>query len=124
MKPAILLCLLLPACSVAQTSPPAPITLSHFGLSKFTHADLQNAAAIAAKNGYPARAAMWTAKDALLTAAENQVAACAASLATLAPVAPPSGTVGLATLDELATEQIGKGIPASVIANCKVIPIP
>ena len=29
-------------------------------LSQFTHADLQNAAAIATANGYPARAAVWT----------------------------------------------------------------
>ena len=126
MKYLLVATLLLCGCASAQTSPPAPITLGHFGLSKFTHADLQNAAALATKAGLPARAAMWTAKDQLLTAAENMVSACANSLATLIPTAPVSsgGTVGLATLDEIATETLGRGIPTSVIANCKPIPLP
>jgi hypothetical protein len=120
-----ILVLLCAGCATAQT-PPKPIDLSSFGLSKFTHADLQNAAAMATKAGLPARAAMWTAKDQLLTAAENMVASCANALATLVPAAPASSgsVVGLATLDELATETLGRGIPTNVLASCKAIPVP
>ena len=92
-------------------------------LSQFTHADLQNAAAIATANGYPARAAVWTSNDQLLTAWEKQIDACNQALLAAKPKSP-SGTVGLATATELAAEGIGTGIPASVKLNCEPLPLP
>ncbi len=91
--------------------------------SNFTHADLQNAARIATENGYPARAAVWTADDQLLTAAEKQVQACKDAIAAAKPIAP-TGTVGVATLTELGAETAAKGIPAQVAANCAPLPLP
>lgn len=91
--------------------------------SNFTHADLQNAAKIATANGYPARAAVWTADDQLLTAAEKQVQACRDAISASKPTAP-SGTVGIATLTELSAEAAARGIPAAVAANCAPLPLP
>ena len=92
-------------------------------VSKFTHADLQNAAAIATKNGYPARAAVWTANDQLLTSWEKQIDACNQAILAAKPTAP-SGTIGIATATELAAETVGGGVPASVTLNCQPLPIP
>ena len=91
--------------------------------SNFTHADLQNAAAIATRNGYPARAAVWRADDQVLSAAEAQVTACRNALLAAKPSAP-SGTVGLATITELGAEAAAQGIPAAVAANCAPLPLP
>lgn len=104
------------ACASAQTPP--GLDLSKLPLSKFTHADLKNAASIAAANGYPARAAVWTAVEAQLTACETAIAAAA-------PKFPSAGsTVGAATLLELGAEGVGQGIPANVLLNCSAITLP
>ena len=92
-------------------------------ISQFTHSDLQNAAKIANANGYPARAAVWTADDQLLTAAESQVQACKDAIAALKP-SSPGGTIGVATATELAAEAVAAGIPPAVKANCEPLPLP
>lgn len=113
------LCLvLLSACATAQTSATSGFDLSKLPLAKFAHADLQNAAAIATANGYPARAAVWTAMDAQLTA-------CEAAITAAAPKLPAAGTTtGAATLLELGAEGVGQGIPANVVLNCSAITLP
>lgn len=104
---------LLSACAGAQS-----LDLSKLPLSKFTHADLQNASAIAKANGYPARAAVWSAMD-------LQLSACEAAIAAAAPKLPPAGsTTGAATLLELGAEAVGQGIPAAVTINCGAIALP
>jgi|SRR5580692_3352408 hypothetical protein len=82
--------------------------------AQFAHADMQAAAAYATKNGFPARAAMWTAIDAQVTACENAISAAA-------PVAPT--ITGAAMLLEVSAEAAGTGIPAAVSVNCAPIPI-
>lgn len=96
----------------------AQVDLSKLPLSKFTHADIQNAAAIATANGYPARAAVWAAIDAQLTACEGAVAAALPKLPTA------GATVGVATLAELGAEGVGQGVPANVLLNCSAIVLP
>jgi hypothetical protein len=103
----------------AAAAPAKPATLK-----ALTHADLQAAAAYATAHGYPARAAMWTAIEAQLTAAENQVAACKAAIDAALPKAPAGDIVGLATLTEVGAEAVAQGIPAAVKANCEPIVIP
>jgi len=98
--------LVLGACSGLPTSK----------IATFTHADLQNAASIATKGGFPARAGVYSAVDAQLTACEN-------AIATLIPPVI-SGTVGVFSAGEVAAEAVSSGIPAAVKANCEAIPIP
>lgn len=98
--------LILDACAGMPTSK----------LATFTHADLQNAASIATKGGFPARAGVYSAIDTQLTACEN-------ALATLIPPTI-SGTVGIFSAGEVAAEAVSSGIPATVKANCEAIPIP
>jgi hypothetical protein len=105
----------LAACLAISGCATAPNLAASKG-AQFAHADLQNAAAIATKNGYPARAAVWLAIDTQLMACEN-------ALSAAAPVAP-SGTIGLASGLEVAAEGVGTGIPAAVQLNCAAIPIP
>lgn len=97
--------------------------IENSGISQFTHADLQNAARIAAANGYPARAAVWTANDQLLSAWEKQIDACNQAILAAKPSAP-SGTIGVATAAEIAAEAVGQGVPATVKLNCEPLPIP
>lgn len=93
-----------------------PVT--QWPLAKFTHADLTTAATYATTNGYPARAAVYTALDVQLTA-------CETALAAAAPKAPPAGgTVGAFTAFEVAAEAVGQGIPANVRMNCSAITLP
>jgi hypothetical protein len=110
----LVMAIMLSACATAgaQSSPsPGPI-------AKLTHADLQTAAAYATANGFPARAAVYTALDTQLTACENAIAAAG-------PKAVPAGsTVGIFTAFEVAAETVATGIPASVRVNCSAITIP
>ena len=92
-------------------------------IDQFTHADLQNAANIATTNGYPARAAVWTAYDQLLTASEQQVAACKAAIIAALQKAPTTA-VGLATLTELTAEAAVGTSSAAVKTACTGMPIP
>ena len=79
---------------------------------------MQNAAAYATANGYPARAKVWEALDA-------QVSACEAAINASLPKLPPSGsTIGAATAFEVGAEAVGTGIPAAVIVNCGAITTP
>lgn len=120
---AIAAALCMTGCAVAQTpaaqtASAAGFDLSKLPLSKFAHADLQNAAAIAAANGFPARAAVWTAMD-------SQLKACEAAISAAVPKLPPAGsTTGAATLLELGAEGVGQGIPANVMLNCSAITLP
>ena len=123
-----LLCLtLLAACATqpAATAPVAPGAKPD--LAQVTHADLQAAAARATKNGYPARAQMWTAIDTLLTAQENQAQACLAAIKAALPT-PGSLPQVVGAFDgiEAAAEAVGnfQGIPASVKITCEPLPIP
>lgn len=121
----VLLCtFFLCACAGAgaQTAP-KPIDLTQLPVAKFTHADLQNAAAMALAAGHPERQAIWLAKDAMLTAYEAQASACLNAIATMAPKPLATGsTVGAATLLEGADEALGQIAPAKVVITCKVIP--
>lgn len=101
----------------------ASLPLTQTKLAEFTHADLVNAATLANTNGYPARGAVWTAYDQLLTAKEQQIDACkAAILAALQQ--KPTGTVGLATATELAAELAASGGSPAIHANCTALPLP
>ena len=87
-------------------------------LAKFTHADLKSAAAYAAVNGYPARAAVYL-------AIEQQLTACEQAMAAAIPHAPaPGATVGVFTAFEIAAEAVGQGIPPAVKINCGAITLP
>jgi hypothetical protein len=108
-----------PDAAAASTAAPAPPQT----LKTFTHADLQNAAKYATDRGYLARAAMWQAIEQILTAAENQVAACKAAIQANLPK-PVDGTIGLAMLTEMGAEAVAQGVPAQVKANCEPIVIP
>ena len=102
----------LSACASAQTlSPDQPV-----GISKFTHDDLQSAAAYADGNGYPARAAVYRAID-------TQLTACEAAIRAAAPKTQATGR-GLFTAYEVAAEAVGQGIPAAVRINCGAIVLP
>lgn len=87
-------------------------------LAKFQHADLLQAASIATANGFTARAAVYTALDAQVTACENAITAAV-------PKLPPAGTtLGLATGYEITAEAVGEGIPPAVRVNCAAFPLP
>lgn len=106
-----------------ETKPISPKT-ALADLKQLTHADLQAAAAYADKNGYPARAAMWTALEAQLTAAEAQVKACADAIRAALPTGGLQAPAGAFTAIEMAAEAVGQGVPASVRINCAPIPLP
>lgn len=101
----------------------ASLPLSQTKLAQFTHADLQHAAALANANGYPARGAVWTAYDTLLTAKEAQVDACKQAILD-ALQQKPTGTIGLATATELAAELAASGGSPAIHANCTALPLP
>jgi len=82
--------------------------------AQFAHADMQAAAAYATKNGFPARAAMWTAIDAQVTACENAISAAAPAVPTV---------TGAAMALEVGAEALSTGIPAAVSVNCAPIPL-
>lgn len=104
--------LLLGGCASDQLK----ATASSPTLASFTHDDLLSAAAYASANGYPARAAVYTAIDAQLTA-------CEAALAAARPAGKPTGA-GLFTAFEVAAEAVGTGIPAAVRINCSAVTLP
>ncbi len=102
-------------CALLPTGGFDPASLP---LSKFTHADLQAAAAYANANGFPARAAVYTAIDIQLTA-------CETAIASASPKPVPTGTtVGAFTLFEVAAEQAATGIPSAVKINCSAVTLP
>jgi len=113
------------ATQPAATAPVAPGAKPD--LAQVTHADLLAAAARATKNGYPARASMWTAIDTLLTAQEGQAVACLAAIKAALPQ-PGSAPQVAGAFDgiEAAAEAVGSfsGIPASVKIVCEPLPIP
>jgi len=114
MRYLVVLALMLAGCATP---------IENTDVSKFTHADLQNAAAIATANGFPARAAVWTANDQLLSAWEKQIDACNQAILGMKPPTT-GGTVGVATATELAAEAVGSGIPPAVKLNCEPLPVP
>ena len=83
-------------------------------IAQVTHADLRSAAQYATDHGYPARAAVWTAIDAQLTA-------CNEAISANAPTAPQGH--GLATAFEVAAETLGQGVPSAVKLNCAPLPL-
>jgi hypothetical protein len=96
-------------------------------LATASHADLQAAAKRATTNGYPSRAAFWTAVDGLLTAQEAQANACEAAIAAALPKTSASPAfAGPADALEAGAEAVGSfsGIPASVRITCEPLPIP
>jgi len=97
----------------------ASVNVSQTKLAVVTHTDLQAAAAYANGNGYPARAAVYTAIDTQLTACENAITAAEPKF-TAAPTVP-----GAFTAFEIAAEAAGNvtGIPATVKINCAALPI-
>jgi pectin methylesterase-like acyl-CoA thioesterase len=122
---ALIFALLLTACATPPT-PTKPLDATKTELAVVTHADLQAAAAYATAHGYPARAAVWTAEDARLTAIEVQISACANAIQAALPPAPTAGApVGVFTAVEMGAEAVGQysGVPASVKINCAPFPI-
>lgn len=111
-----------PGATVVGVSAPAATPLAK--LKQLTHDDLKAAAAYATAHGYPARAAMWTAIETQLTAAEGQVAACKAAIEAALPKPSADGVVGLATLTEIGAEAVAQGVSAAVKANCEPIVVP
>ena len=88
-------------------------------ISTVTHEDLQAAATYATQNGFPARAAVWTAIDTQLTACEDAIKASGPTKPNL----PPNGGVFLAF--EVGAEAVGSfsGVPANVKINCAPLPL-
>ena len=90
----------------------------------YAHNDLTTAASKATAANQGARAAVWTAIDARLTADENIAKAVAAQAKQceqeLKGMLPNAAGMGPATLIETALETAGTGTPAA----CKPIPIP
>lgn len=87
-------------------------------LAKFTHADLQTAAAYATANGDAAGAAHFKARD-------EQLTACEKALADAVPKPlPADSTVGLATLYEMGRIKLASGIPPAVKLNCAPVALP
>lgn len=121
---------LLTACATAQTgnapvTTPAPAVNPAPSLPVALHADLQAAAAYAEAHGYPARAAVWRAQDARLTAIEGQIKACADAIKASSPQTPtaPAGA-GVFTGVEIAAETVANfSVTAAVKANCEPLPI-
>lgn len=113
----IVLCLAFALAGCASTKVPTAEDISNLPLVKFTHEDLKTAAAYAASNGFPARASVYLAMEAQLTACEKAIAAAA-------PKLPPAGSVGAFTAFEVAAETAGQGIPANVKLNCSAIQLP
>lgn len=121
-----LLAILILALAGCSTNPPASspaspkalpkLDIASQPLAKFTHDDLTSAAAYATANGYTARAAVWTAIDAQLTACEN-------AISSFGPKTKPAAT-GVFTLIEVGAEAVGTGIPAAIKINCEAIVIP
>ena len=93
--------------------------VSQTKLATVTHGDLAAAAAYATTNGYPARAAVYTAIDTQLTACENAITAN-----EIKAPAMPTGA-GVFTAFEVAAEAAGnvQGIPAAVKINCAALPL-
>ena len=97
----------------------ATVNVAQTKIAVVTHTDLTAAAAYATKNGYPARAAVYTAIDTHLTA-------CEAAITAAEPKQPMVDTVpGAFTAFEIAAEASGnlQGIPASVKLNCAPLPL-
>lgn len=119
--------LALTACATAQTpgSPSLPAAAPP-SIKQVTHTDLLAAAARATKNGYPARAQVWTAIDTLLTAQEAQIKACAAAIKAALPTPSAPQVAGAFDALEAAAEAVGNfsGIPAAVKLNCLALPLP
>jgi hypothetical protein len=106
-----------PASPAAQKATAAGFDIGQLPIAKFTHADLLGAAAYANGNGYPARANVYTAIEAQLTACEQAIGAAA-------PKAPAPGSVGVFTAYEVAAEAVGQGVPSNVRINCGAIVLP
>lgn len=117
-KLAILLPILcLPACANLGK-------LSDTPLSVATHADLQAAAKYASDHGYPARAAVWLAHDAHLSAVEAQINACADAISAALPKPSSAQPLSPFLAVEMAAETVGSiAVPASVKINCAPFPI-
>lgn len=118
---AVLLAALLAGCAAAPA-----IDVSQTKLAIATHDDLLAAAKYATDHGYPARAAVWLAEDAKLTAIESQISACANAIEAALPRAPSATTPPTPFLGlEMAAEAVGSftGVPASVKINCEPFPI-
>lgn len=104
-----------------------PVDFTTTKLATASHADLTAAATRATANGYPSRAAFWTAVDGLLTAQEAQANACEAAIAAALPKATGAPSfAGPADALEATAEAVGNfsGIPASVKITCEPLPIP
>lgn len=103
------------------------IDISAGKLEVATHNDLLAAAAYADSHGYPARAAVWLAHDAHLTAVEGQISACAnaigADLAALKPA--PGGAMTPFLAVEMGAEAVGNftGASAKTKILCHAFPI-
>ena len=91
---------------------------------KFTLADLEAAAAYADAHGYPARAAVYRAHAAHLSAVKLQVEACKAAIRDALPKPVDASNAGAFLLFEMAAEKVGQGIPAAVKINCGAIVLP
>lgn len=118
--------LALAGCATAA-GPTGTVDFTKTELAVATHIDLQAAAKYADDHGFPARAAVWRAHDAHLTAVEAQATECAqaieADLAAMAPggTLPPSPFLAA----EMAAEAVGRltGPSARTRTACAPFPI-
>ena len=104
------------------------VDVSQSSLAVATHNDLLAAAQYATAHGYPARAAVWLAEDAKLTAIEAHISACANSIAAdLQQNTSPSntGSGGPFLAVEMATEAVGNftGASAKTKITCAAMPV-
>ena len=104
------------------------VDISAGKLEVATHNDLLAAAAYAEAHGYPARAAIWRAHDAHLTAVEGQISACANAInadlkAKLGGLSGCPASPFLAI--EMAAEAVGtaSGPSPAVKMYCQALPI-
>lgn len=129
---AILAIAMLSACAgqivVDPTTGAKTVDISAGKMEVATHNDLLAAARYAEDHGFPARAAVWRAHDAHLTAVEAQISACANAInadlkAKLGGAGAGAASPFLAV--EMAAEAVGTatGPSPAVKLNCAPLPI-
>lgn len=131
----VIACVLLGGCAgiEVQTTDATGKTTTSINLSAgkievATHNDLLAAAKYAEDHGFPARAAVWRAHDAHLTAVEGQISACLNAIK--ADLASKLGGAGAASATpflamEMAAEAVGtaSGPSPAVKLNCAPFPL-
>lgn len=113
---------------ITQPDGTKTIDLTQGKVEKATHAGFVAAAKYATDNGFPERAQVRLAQDALLTAAEAQASACANAVLLEIPKPPADvdGAIDPILAAEMAEEAVASfsGFSKRVKALCAAIPVP